>query len=106
VFQTRPSWNYTTFLDFAALAVAAVLGWRFLRTGGPAMLRAMGASPDEKAKLALDPVCGMSVDPATATARSDYDGKSYVFCSAGCKSAFDKDPDQFVGRAAQHRHPH
>jgi hypothetical protein len=42
-FQARPSWNYTTFLNFAALAVAVVLGWRFLRTGGPAMLRMMDA---------------------------------------------------------------
>jgi hypothetical protein len=45
VFQTRPSWDYTTFLDLAALALAAVLGWRFLRTGGVAMLRAMESGP-------------------------------------------------------------
>lgn len=45
VFQTRPAWNYTTLLDIAALVIAAALGWRFLRTGGPEMLRAMGASP-------------------------------------------------------------
>jgi uncharacterized membrane protein YraQ (UPF0718 family) len=36
------SWNYTTFLDLAFLALAAILFWRFLRTGGPAMLKAMG----------------------------------------------------------------
>ena len=41
VFQTRPSWNYTTFLDLGALVLAAVLGWRFLKTGGLEMLRAM-----------------------------------------------------------------
>jgi len=52
VFQTRPEWNYTTFLNIAFLAVAAVLGWRFLVTGGPEMLRAMNASPDVKAKQA------------------------------------------------------
>jgi uncharacterized protein len=44
-FQTRPSWNYTTLLDLAALALAAVLGWRFLTTGGMAMLRAMESGP-------------------------------------------------------------
>src|SRR3979411_3037482 len=33
-FQTQPTWNYTTFLNFAAIAVIALLGWRFLRTGG------------------------------------------------------------------------
>src|SRR5437868_6958275 len=42
-FQTPPSWNYTTFLDLAALALAGVLGWRFLRTDGREMLRAMEA---------------------------------------------------------------
>jgi uncharacterized membrane protein YraQ (UPF0718 family) len=41
VFQTRPTWNYTTFLNLIFLAVALLLGWRFLRTGGRQMLRAM-----------------------------------------------------------------
>ena len=45
-FQTRPSWNYTTFLDIASLGLAAVLGWRFLNTGGVAMLRAMESAPE------------------------------------------------------------
>ena len=44
-FQKRPSWDYTTFLDFAALALALILGWRFVRTGGLAMLKAMETAP-------------------------------------------------------------
>ncbi|MEU8582331.1 permease [Streptomyces abikoensis] len=36
------SWNYTTYLNIAFLALAAVLLVRFLRTGGKAMLRTMG----------------------------------------------------------------
>jgi len=44
-FQARPSWNYTTILNLAALAVAGFLGWRFLRTGGREMLRAMNEAP-------------------------------------------------------------
>ncbi|MFE0458380.1 permease [Kitasatospora sp. NPDC058965] len=40
------SWNYTTWLNIAFLLVAAVLVVRFLRTGGRAMLRMMGGSPD------------------------------------------------------------
>ena len=43
--QVGPSWNYTTFLNIAFLLVIAVLLWRFLRTGGPAMLRMMSAPP-------------------------------------------------------------
>ena len=40
------SWNYTTYLNIAFLALAAVLLIRFWRTGGVAMLRMMGGSPD------------------------------------------------------------
>ena len=43
VFESRPGWNGTTFLDLVALAVAALLGWRFLTTGGRQMLRMMSA---------------------------------------------------------------
>src|SRR5207248_6989956 len=93
VFQTRPSWDYTTFLNLLVLAIAAVLGWRFVNTGGPEMLRAMEATPESRSKLAKDPVCGMTIDPETAAGRSTYAGKTYYFCSAGCKSAFDRHPD-------------
>jgi uncharacterized membrane protein YraQ (UPF0718 family) len=41
-----PSWNYTTWLDIAALAVSAWLVVRFARTGGLPMLRMMGGQPD------------------------------------------------------------
>ncbi|MFJ5837156.1 permease [Streptomyces shenzhenensis] len=39
-------WNYTTWLNIVFLVLAAVLLVRFLRTGGPAMLRMMGGSPE------------------------------------------------------------
>jgi len=44
VLQSGLSWNYTTALNIVALAVSAVLVWRFLRTGGPGMLRMMGSA--------------------------------------------------------------
>ncbi|MFD5536789.1 permease [Streptomyces sp. NPDC127079] len=40
------SWNYTTWLNIAFLLLAGVLLVRFWRTGGMAMLRMMGGSPD------------------------------------------------------------
>ncbi|MFF2124266.1 permease [Streptomyces olivochromogenes] len=40
------SWNYTTWLNIVFLLLAAALVWRFLRTGGPAMLRMMGGAPE------------------------------------------------------------
>ena len=35
------TWNYTTWLNLAFLVIAGFLVWRFLKTGGPAMLRMM-----------------------------------------------------------------
>jgi uncharacterized protein len=43
ILQLGVSWNYTTVLNIVALVVSAVLVWRFLRTGGPDMLRMMGS---------------------------------------------------------------
>jgi uncharacterized membrane protein YraQ (UPF0718 family) len=43
VLEEAIRWNYTTWLDLGFLGLAALLVWRFLRTGGPAMLRMMEA---------------------------------------------------------------
>jgi Cu+-exporting ATPase len=57
--------------------------------------RDQGETMSEK-KTAIDPVCGMEVDTATAEYRSFRSGNAFYFCSAGCKSKFDKDPEKFV----------
>ena len=44
-----------------------------------------------------DPVCGMTVDPATAKHRFDYEGETYYFCSAGCRTKFSADPTAYLG---------
>ncbi|BDZ62381.1 hypothetical protein GCM10025873_21720 [Demequina sediminis] len=46
-----------------------------------------------------DPVCGMSVDPATAAATREHDGVTFAFCSAHCAATFDADPHRYG-------HPH
>jgi Cu+-exporting ATPase len=48
-----------------------------------------------------DPVCGMVVDPVTATNRTEYDAQPYYFCCSGCKAKFLADPVQFVTPTAQ-----
>jgi Cu+-exporting ATPase len=53
---------------------------------------------------ATDPVCGMTVDSATAEYRSFHNGKAYYFCSAGCKEKFDKDLAKFAGAGAKGGH--
>jgi hypothetical protein len=97
VFETQPAWNYTTFLDLGFLVLMAVMGWRFLTTGGVEMLRAMAHPPAEPEKSVKDPVCGMSVDPVTADENLEYEGVTYFFCSAGCKAIFVKDPGRYAG---------
>ncbi len=47
-----------------------------------------------------DVVCGMMVDPKSAGGKSDYQGKTYYFCSKGCKAAFDKEPAKYLGTPA------
>src|SRR5688572_27776056 len=47
--------------------------------------------------MALDPVCGMTVDPATARGGSfEHAGTTYYFCSAGCRTKFSTDPDGWL----------
>jgi Cu+-exporting ATPase len=44
----------------------------------------------------LDVVCGMTVDPATATQRFAYHGKEYFFCGSRCRERFAADPESFL----------
>jgi YHS domain-containing protein len=49
--------------------------------------------------MAVDPVCKMIVDeknPKGGT--SDYKGQKYYFCAAGCKKAFEKDPEKYLAK--------
>jgi Cu+-exporting ATPase len=46
--------------------------------------------------MALDPVCGMTVDPARAAAHLDHDGSTYYFCSKGCASRFSANPKTYL----------
>jgi Cu+-exporting ATPase len=45
-----------------------------------------------------DPVCGMTVDPATSSHRFDQQGESLHFCSAGCSSKFAADPAKYLDK--------
>src|SRR5258706_5892219 len=45
---------------------------------------------------AIDPVCGMKVDPTTAKFKSAHLGKEYFFCSAGCLAKFNANPEKIL----------
>jgi P-type Cu+ transporter len=46
-----------------------------------------------------DPVCGMTVDPATAKHRAELAGQDYFFCSAGCRQKFVADPGKYLDKS-------
>ncbi len=62
-----------------------------------------GDDMSEKTSV-IDPVCGMTVDSATAEYRSFNNGTAYYFCSAGCKENFDRDPAKYAGAGAKGGH--
>lgn len=43
-----------------------------------------------------DVVCGMEVDKDNAPAQSDFEGRTFYFCSMACKEEFDRDPAKYA----------
>ncbi len=56
---------------------------------------------DSKSTTAIDPVCGMTVDPGTAAGSFEFSGTTYYFCSKHCLEKFKQDPNAFIGRQPQ-----
>ena len=50
----------------------------------------------EEPAEAIDPVCGMTVDIATSSLKSEYNDQTYHFCSVGCKHRFDEQPETYL----------
>ncbi|MBO0862988.1 MAG: YHS domain-containing protein [Chloracidobacterium sp.] len=48
-----------------------------------------------------DPVCGMQVDDQKSTAKSQFQGANYHFCSDECKRKFDQHPQQYASKAGR-----
>ena len=47
--------------------------------------------------MAMDPVCGMNVNPDEAIEYDEYNGKTYYFCSIECAEKFESDPERYAG---------
>lgn len=45
-----------------------------------------------------DPVCGMEVDPERAAGTSEYQGRTYYFCSTHCKATFEREPEKYASK--------
>lgn len=53
-------------------------------------LRRTHVSEVQAPSEAIDPICGMKVDPATAKYTSEFDGRTIYFCCLRCKETFDR----------------
>jgi Cu+-exporting ATPase len=49
---------------------------------------------------AIDPVCGMTVDPERSPHRAEHAGSTYHFCSAGCRTKFVAEPGRYLKASA------
>jgi YHS domain-containing protein len=45
---------------------------------------------------AKDPVCAMVIEETDAVGTSEYNGKTYYFCSMDCKEEFDENPEDYA----------
>jgi YHS domain-containing protein len=87
---THFAWNYTTFLNIAALALFAFL-YSLYRT------RERHGGGRE---YAIDPVCGMQVETANAPARAIHNGHTHYFCADRCRERFEREPGRFTSKSA------
>jgi P-type Cu+ transporter len=55
---------------------------------------------------AIDPVCGMSIDPDRTAVSSDFEGRTYFFCCDGCRDLFRADPAKYRAGPGSAAAPH
>jgi xanthine dehydrogenase accessory factor len=77
------------------IAVAVLAELVQLRAAAPGHKSAAGIGQEH----VTDPVCGMTVD--TASRSTQYEGRAYYFCCAGCQRAFEADPAAYVKRESR-----
>ncbi|HEX4949892.1 MAG TPA: heavy metal translocating P-type ATPase [Blastocatellia bacterium] len=54
------------------------------------------SSSNDIVQPAIDPVCGMAVNPERAAGSYEYEGKTYHFCCVGCRQKFQADPVTYL----------
>jgi Cu+-exporting ATPase len=67
--------------------------------GNPGQPHSCCGGGDSATSGELDPVCGMTVDPASAAGAVEHAGKTYYFCSRHCAAKFQANPDRYLGQA-------
>ena len=76
--------------EIALSVLAQIVQRRTDATAAPAV------APPAPAAQALDPVCGMTVETATARHTAEFGGRTYYFCCPGCRNQFVREPERFL----------
>jgi YHS domain-containing protein len=76
--------------EIALLVLAEVVSGRHKQAAKPLVMA------PQAALFATDPVCGMTVDVATAMHTEVEAGVTYYFCSAGCRAEFEREPAKYL----------
>jgi xanthine dehydrogenase accessory factor len=86
--------GHTSHTEIAVAILAELVQLRAAGALGPNPVPAGVAT--SAPTTAIDPVCGMTVDVGSQNRPFEYDGETYYFCSAGCRTAFERDPAAYV----------
>jgi Cu+-exporting ATPase len=77
----------------------------WLTTGGPYLESFNELVLTGKVTMAVDPVCGMEVDPQSAAGTTQYHGTTYFFCAEACKKKFEDDPEAYLDQSSEGEQP-
>jgi xanthine dehydrogenase accessory factor len=91
----------TTPEEIALSVLAEIVQWRRRGSANAAIETGMFHETQPEAALhpemeATDPVCGMTVEIATAQFKTDYNGQTYYFCARGCQRSFEAEPKKYL----------
>lgn len=90
----------TTPDEIAASILAEMIQFRRLQFAPKQAEQAQAvAVAEEIVTEAIDPVCGMSVEIATARYVSEHNGTKYYFCARSCMNSFNSQPEKYLAKA-------
>jgi adenylate cyclase len=82
--------------DLDGVAFRSLGALRFRNVPAPVVVFAVVFERAHQRGTALDPVCRMRLDPATAPARLPFGDTTHYFCSLSCARAFATSPESYV----------
>jgi xanthine dehydrogenase accessory factor len=82
--------------EVALSILAEIVAERRQTTGRPVLEEPTAPEPDQRPRVEVDPVCGMSVVAVETSLHLDHDGTRYWFCGSGCLRAFAADPAGYL----------